>query len=233
MIAASLALAVAFTGTPAPADQPYVLVAWEVGNPESIWETPQTLESWVMLSDPTLDALDAGLPCGATFQIDLYYADNDTAALIAGGLLYGPQNPKEPHAYVVDGDPWKFVTTDPCAVKPEPRVYENAGETFACDGWTYWTETGFYDLSFDPVANVWSEAVEPTVTASSSEVLPASVEERVARGCESASVPVLAETGAGSRGWLFGALGVALLGLGGVLVGLARSLGDRYKRGVR
>lgn len=229
MIAVSIAVALALTGTPAPADQPYVLVAWEVGNPDSIWETPQTLEAWTPLSDPSLDALDGQLPCGATFQIDLYWADSDSAALIAGGLLYGPQNPKEPHAYVVDGDPWKFVTTADCVVKPEVRPFHEERQEVTCDTVTTFTRDGFFDLDFDPVANVWSERVEPTVTAEGSSVAPNTAPDA---SCNPVGVqlPTLAETGVEPYdGWLLGAMGAALLGLGVSVVGLARELRRRNR----
>lgn len=229
MIAAAVAVALTLTGTPAPADQPYVLVAWEVANPDSIWETPQTLETWTGLTDPTLDALDASLPCGATFQVDLYWADNDSAALIAGGFLYGPQNPKEPHAYVVEGDPWKFVTTAPCVVKPEVRPFHDARQEVTCESVTTFTRDGFFDLDFDPIGNVWSERVEPTVTSEASSVAPNAAPDA---SCSPTGVqlPTLAETGVEPYdGWLFGALGAALLGLGVAVVGLARELRRRNR----
>ena len=231
MIAVSLAVALALTGTPAPADQPYVLVAWEVGNPDSIWETPQTLEVWTPLSDSSLDALDGLLPCGATFQVDLYWADQDSAALIAGGLLYGPQNPKEPHAYVVDGDPWKFVTTADCVAKPEVRPFHEERQEVTCDTVTTFTRDGFFDLDFDPVANVWTEQAEPTITGELSSVAPNTAPDA---SCNPAGVqlPTLAETGAADG--LFWLLGAASVVLGGLLVAIrsvARRELPRYKRG--
>jgi hypothetical protein len=212
-------------------DQPtYVLAAWSIGNPDSIWETPQELETYVMLDAPTLDALDTALPCGGYFQIDLYWADQDSAALIAGGLLYGPQNPKEPHAYVVDGDPWKFVTTADCVVKPVVRPFHDERQEVTCDTVTTFTRDGFFDLDFDPVGNVWSERVEPTITGEGSSVAPNTAPDA---SCNPAGVqlPTLAETGAADG--LFWLLGASVVVLGGLLVAI-RSVASprpRYKRG--
>lgn len=202
----------------------YVLAAWSIGNPASIWESPQELETYVMLDEPTLDALDAALPCGGYFQIDLYYADQDSAVLLAGGLLYGPQNPKEPHAYVVGGDPWKFVQTAECAVKPEPRPFHEERQEVTCESVTTFTRDGFFDLDFDPVANVWAERVEPTVTAEGSSVGPNEVPDA---SCAPTAVPTppvgvqlptLAETGMspGASWLLVGGLLALCLGGAGV-----------------
>ncbi len=239
-VGALLAAGLTLVPTAAQAtDQPtYVLAAWSVGNPDSIWETPQELETYVMLDVPTLDALDAALPCGGYFQVDLYYADQDSAALIAGGLLYGPQNPKEPHAYVVGGDPWKFVTTAPCVVKPEPRPFHDETVTVDCEFVTTATRDGFFDLDFDPVGNVWTERAEPTVTGEGSSQVPNLTPDA---SCapdptpevtpEPSTVPTLAETGPADG--LFWLLGVCTLLLGGLLVAIRRVADDRprYKRG--
>src|SRR5690606_8567089 len=153
-----------------------------------------------MLDEPTLDALDTTLPCGGYFQIDLYYADQDSASLLAGGLLYGPQNPKEPHAYVVDGDPWKFVQTAECAVKPEPRPWATSSTSVTCEAATDYSADGFFDLDFDPVANVWTERPEPTVVHESSSTRTPTAEELAAACPPEEQLPTLpsaelAETG--------------------------------------
>lgn len=221
-LVAAVALVLVPTAAQATTGPTYVLAAWSIGNPASIWETPQEIETYVMLDVPTLDALDAVLPCGGYFQIDLYYADQDSAALIAGGLLYGPQNPKEPHAYVVDGDPWKFATTADCAEKPELRPFHEERQEVTCDTVTTFTRDGFFDLDFDPVANVWSERVEPTITGEASSVAPNTAPDA---SCVPTPVPpvdvqlpTLAETGMspGASWLLVGSLLALCMGGAGV-----------------
>jgi LPXTG-motif cell wall-anchored protein len=194
----------------------YVLVAWNATEGD-IWNPAQTLAKSIPLAEPTLDALDDALPCGGFYQIDLYNASATTDALIAGGVLYGPSNPTEDLAHgAVEGDPWKFFKTADCAAKPEPHPYSDAGETFTCEAWTYWTKTGFYDLTLDKVANVWVENAEPTITATS-QLVPTTQGERIARGCE-APTPQLAETGlSAGASWAL-VSGLLLLFIGGSLV---------------
>lgn len=175
----------------------YVIVAWSATEGD-IWNPAQTLAEYQYTDEASLGTLDALLPCGGYYQVDLYYNTKVSAALIDGGVLYGPQNPTEPHAYVVPGDPWKLIATPACAEKPEPRVYSDLGETFTCEAWTYWTKEGFYDLTFDAVANVWTESAEPTISTETSELVPTQASEREARGCSPEPMlvePVLAETG--------------------------------------
>jgi len=199
------------TEQPEPA---YVLAAWNATEGD-IWNPAQTLAKSVPLAEPTLDALDDALPCGGFYQIDLYNASATTDALLAGGVLYGPSDPTEDLAHdAVDGDPWKFYKTADCAPKPSLRTYADAGETFACDYWTYWTRTGHYEHTFDAVANVWTEAAEPTIDKETSEQIPTTYDERVARGCESE----LAETGVNDNAWLFAGVGLLLLVAGASLV---------------
>lgn len=174
----------------------YVLVAWEVGNPENVWESPQKYVTSAMLDTPTLDALDGMLPCGTFLQVDLYVANNDSAALIAGGVLYGPNNPTEPLAHgAVDGDPWKYVQTAECAVKPDPRPFHDERTTSDCEWTTTYTRDGFFDLDFDPVANVWTERPEPTITAEASSQAPVTAAEKAVACAPGEQLPTLAETG--------------------------------------
>lgn len=211
-------------------EQPgYVLVAWEVGNPDAIWETPQLYITSVLLEVPSLDALDASVPCGTYAQIDLYHANQDSAALIAGGVLYGPNNPTEPLAHgAVEGNPWKYLQTAECAVKREPRPYTDSTSTSNCEWTTTVTREGFYDLTFDAVANVWIEAGEPTITGETSSQAPVSVSELNAACSVDEQLPTLADTGPEPYdSWLYGAMGIALLGVGVALVGLVRSKRER------
>lgn len=92
--------------------------------------------------------------------------------------------------------------------------FSDTGETFTCDYWTHWTRTGHYEHTFDEAANVWIEAAEPTIDAETSEQIPTTYDERVARGCE----PELAETGVNDNAWLFVGGGLLLLLAGASLV---------------
>jgi hypothetical protein len=175
----ALPVALVFAVAPAaahatPEPPAYVLVAWTIpgGDTTHPFAVPQTLLTSVELETPTLDALDDLLPCDSAIQIDLYYNNADTDALLAGKVLYGPQNPKEPHAHVVRGDPWKLVTTAPCAVKPKPRPFHDERQEVTCDTVTTHTRDGFYDLDFNPVANVWIERAEPTIATKVPSVAP-------------------------------------------------------------
>lgn len=233
MIAAGLAL----VPTAAQAAEPtYVLVAWEVANPASIWESPQVYVTSVMLDAPTLDALDGALPCGTYFQVDLYYANSDSAALVAGGVLYGPNNPTEPLADgAVEGDPWKYVQTAECAVKPELRLFHDERQDVTCDTVTTYSRDGVFDVDFDPVANVWTERAEPTITAEASSVAPNLTPDAscvpVPSPEPTPGVDVLAETGPADG--LFWLLGVSTVILGVLLVWIRRvtDTRPRYKRG--
>lgn len=98
--------------------------------------------------------------------------------------------------------------------KPEPRAYSDAGETFTCEAWTYWTKTGFYDLTFDKVANKWTEDANPTTTKETSQTASTTYEERQARGCG----PELAQTGVNGNAWWFGGGALLLIAIGASLV---------------
>lgn len=221
----------------------YVLAAWEIANPASIWETPQTLITSVLLDTPTLDALDGQIPCGVYAQVDLYIANPDSAALILGGVLYGPNNPTEPLAHgAVAGDPWKFHQAAPCAEKPEPRPWSTSTETVTCEGVTVRTAEGYFDLDFDPIANVWTERPEPTVVAEASSTRAATTEELAAACPPNEQLPtleeekprLLAETGVEDDEWVFvGLAGLALTVLGLIATIAAAIVSRRRDQGGR
>lgn len=85
------------------------------------------------------------------------------------------------------------VTVQPCGtvpeipVKPEPRPFSDAGETFTCEAWTVWSKEGFYDLTL--VEGVWVENAEPTIVSELSSLVPTNEAERIARGCVTETVP--------------------------------------------
>ena len=163
----------------------------------------------------------------AFFQIDLYHTNNDTAALIAGGVLYGPNNPTEPLAHgAVAGDPWKYLTTAPCVPKPEPRPFSDSASTSDCEWTTTITRTGFFESDFDPIGNVWTERTTPTITAETSSKAPVSASDLVAACSPAEQLPTLADTGVEPYdGWLMGGMGAAL-----ILAGVAIVAGLHYRR---
>ena len=116
-------------------DPPYVLVAWEMPSNGTDW--PQNIVGTVLLTvgslDPALFALDR---CATDYQLDLYRNDDITAALIAGGVLYGPQNPAESFAHgAVPGDPWVVLRADEAFCTPLPD------DTTETSDWTVPTVT--------------------------------------------------------------------------------------------
>ncbi len=88
----------------APCD--YVTVAWLApgGAPPNHFDVPQIYKFSEKTDVPMLTALDdeiaaylAAMRCGteADFQVDVYFDDATTEALIAGGVLNGPSDPPE------------------------------------------------------------------------------------------------------------------------------------------
>lgn len=56
--------------------------------------------------------------------------------------------------------------------KPKPRPFHDEQREVTCDTVTTHTRDGFYDLDFNPVANVWIERAEPTIATKASSVAP-------------------------------------------------------------
>jgi hypothetical protein len=99
----------------------YHLVAWLVpGGPADPFGPDQTVFAEVLEDTADLSALDnSEFACGSYYQIDLYLNDSTTDALIAGNVLHGPNDPTEHLAFgAVDGNPWKYITTDVCETPP-------------------------------------------------------------------------------------------------------------------
>jgi len=77
----------------------YVIVAWKmpswINDHTATW--PQTIVTHEKQSTPDLTALDDDLNAigYGCYQVDIYYDDTTTANLVAGGVLYSPQNPTE------------------------------------------------------------------------------------------------------------------------------------------
>lgn len=98
-------------------DTDYVTVAWKVADLTDIFGTTQTYVLSQGTEEPELNVLDGQLN-GTCFdyQIDVYYDDETTAALIAGGELYGPNDPTEHLIPGGLGTAWKFIDNPECEV---------------------------------------------------------------------------------------------------------------------
>ena len=213
------ALALVCVAAPAHATDdvppPYVLTAWTINTPGfdgsgDVWGGGgQTDPITLPTASTDLEQIKTSVPCGRWVQIDLYNNDDTTAALIAGGVLYGPSNPAESPA--TDVSPWYISSwySGDCAPEPEDKPYTASGSDFGCELTTNWSEEGFYAKSFDAVANVWTFAETPTVTAQTSSTTPTSAEDQAANNCE-----LLARTG--FEPWMpqvgLGALAAILIG---------------------
>lgn len=117
---------------PPPVDPtPYVLVAWImpswVDATTPTWS--QTYFTKVDLATKDLHALDGQLTaCGTHYQVDLYDDSATTTALIAGGVLHGPNNPPEdfpsPSGW---GVTYKLIQNADCETTPNPATFAAAG----------------------------------------------------------------------------------------------------------
>ncbi|MGB3910562.1 MAG: hypothetical protein WBL06_08845, partial [Pseudolysinimonas sp.] len=113
------------TGESTPVDTtPYVLVAWVMpGWANSTTPTwPQTYFTSIDLATKDLNALDGQLgACGVDYQVDLYNDSPTTTALIAGGVLNGPNNPAEdfpsPSGW---GKTYKLINNADCVKEATP-----------------------------------------------------------------------------------------------------------------
>lgn len=111
-------LALVFTGSAAHAtDEHHIDVAWATGIPSTVpasevdghpalWSPPQTLNP---------------AACGVWLQVDRYVIGETTTDLLAGGVLYGPNDPAEAldyeHPFESTGHPWQYVQAPPCATE--------------------------------------------------------------------------------------------------------------------
>jgi len=98
--------------------EPYTIVAWNVSDPMDVWAVPQTYHASLGITVPDLTALDSTLECGSAYQIDIYNSGPITDALIAGGVLVGPNNPQEDLIPGGDNVAYHVINTAACVVPP-------------------------------------------------------------------------------------------------------------------
>ena len=148
----------------------YVIVAWKMGgwNGNSpVWTPPQQYVTSEKQTTPNLDALDDdldGIGWGC-YQIDIYYDDATTTALIAGGVLYGPNNPTEHLIPGGLGTAWKFKKVGNTCNPPQPEPLsgeELLPETHQCvepaNGTATvktWKKTWTQKYTWDNTAKTW------------------------------------------------------------------------------
>jgi len=117
---------------PPPVDPtPYVLVAWAMPTAPVNLTTPtwpQAFFTKLDLATKDLHALDGQLTaCGTQYQVDLYNDSPTTTALIAGGVLNGPNNPPEdfpsPSGW---GVTYKLIKNADCQTTPNPATFTAA-----------------------------------------------------------------------------------------------------------
>lgn len=120
-------------GTPAWSEEPkyktvaWTMPSWEVEHNKPIPSWPQTFFAAVGTVTPDMDALDSQLTGCSQWQVDVYKYDTkwqrkQVDALIAGGVLNGPNNPyPEPlvSAKLFKGGPCTSPTPTPT---PTPMV---------------------------------------------------------------------------------------------------------------
>lgn len=206
-VAAGCVLAVASAPIAAAATEAprYVLAYWTINTPDfqpggNVWGGGgQTLAAFTLTDSTDLTQLQGLVPCGNHYQGDLYGNDQITAALLAPGIgvarLFGPDNPDESPAPGVT--PWYITSwySGDCAEKPTPRPFEDSTAVSDCESTVTTVRTGFYDLSFDAVANVWTENPDPTIDAETSSTVPVSAGEKSEACPVAGQLPTLADTG--------------------------------------
>jgi hypothetical protein len=117
-----------FSYTAPVVESKFVIVLWKVADSDGngdMWEqnTPKD-GSWSLATNSTsLSQLDhLATQCGK-YQVDLYWNSKTTSSLINGGVLYGPNNPKEDLAYgAVYGNPYKTFTVSNCDITVPERI---------------------------------------------------------------------------------------------------------------
>jgi hypothetical protein len=103
----------------------YVLAVWEMpswtGDRTPTW--PQTLHASFETDVMGLNQLNNTFECGSYYQIDLYNNDETTDALLEGGELLGPNNPKESFPKPQGWDKtYRLQQTELCSAVPQPPV---------------------------------------------------------------------------------------------------------------
>jgi len=148
-------------------DPCYVIVAWDMhgwNGGGAVW--PQSYVTSEKQDTPDLSALDddlneIGYGC---YQIDIYYDDTTTTNLIAGGVLYGPNNPAEHLIGGGQGTAWKFLQIGNGCNPPKPQA-DNGTETkntqvcvIPLDGTatqTAWERTWTRDWTWNSDTSTW------------------------------------------------------------------------------
>lgn len=96
-------------------------VVWEMGGWDGrpVWEPPQEFVAVEFTVGGDINSADHLIPECGFFQVDVYKYNNEANRakvnnLIAGGVLYGPNNPPEPLIGGGHGTAWKFVNQGDC-----------------------------------------------------------------------------------------------------------------------
>lgn len=215
-------LAASATGEPAKDEVAYYVYKKLDHNKPAAWENSG--EQTLVAVQPGSDwfAVAPDLPdfvCGSgwAFQQDKVHADPGFEW--PESITYPTDNIGWPPIY--DAKHGELETSPCIPTRPNPIPWSDAGETFSCDAWTYWTKTGHYGFTFDAEANVWVQDAEPTVDAETSEVRQTTFDERQARGCN----PELAETGSEAVALWIG-VGASVVALGILLLVIRRVRND-------
>jgi hypothetical protein len=142
--------------TPAVAAAGYVTVAWFMPTwaSDSVPTWGQTIFTSVKTAAPDLAALDAQMAemCGVQFQVDVYYDNQVTTDLIAGGFLLGPGNPPEALISGGLGTAWKFVLAQECE-EPEPPTATQCVTT----GSFLVTNQNEQGFNYSPLGSPWAD----------------------------------------------------------------------------
>ena len=101
--------------------QQFTTVAWTIDSPADIWSPAQHFP--IRVDGPAVDfaGVQALVSCGRYYQLDGYVAGDVTEALIAGGVLYGPNNPAEvlangaPGTEATNGTPYMYFQSPDCS----------------------------------------------------------------------------------------------------------------------
>lgn len=197
-----------------------ILAAWRINTPgfngstvTNVWGGGgQTLVAYIEvdpIDETDLTQLNTGyLPCGAWYQIDLYKNDATTAALLHSGTTlkagYGSGQQEYPES-PANVNPWyvSYQYSGDCLPEPALTPFEDSSLSQNCDTVTTTYRTGYFEHTFNPVTNVWTDAEQPTITDSVNEERPTTPEERADQNCVTETPtptetpePELAHTGA-------------------------------------
>jgi hypothetical protein len=161
----------------------YIIVAWTMPS----WDNsttptwPQPIFTHTEEQTPDLNALDSQLTeqCGVQYQVDIYYNSAETAALINGGELYGPNdggtpssNENLPEDLIPGGwgTAYKLVQGPACATPSIPQETDTCGNggtitLTAAEGVDYYVNGSLVNTSGGPTTTVSVNDGSNTVTA--------------------------------------------------------------------